>query len=186
VGVRVEWAKIMDTGLVFRASQREVDIDEERSGAYLVGQGRLTAAEQRLLRRDGTDTAMSLSYNIPVAEGQVLRLEVGFLSADRDGDAMSRETYRAQLAWAVKGDPISWTFTGEVGSSEYDKANPIYREAQDSAYYALGAAGFYQLPWQGWSEMLSVRYANEDSDVDFHDQQLSSVMLGAQYFFGGR
>jgi hypothetical protein len=80
------------------------------------------------------------------------------------------------------------TGTGSFFKSDYDQANPIYDRKIDSDAYALGftAARKLEVGDGRWSVVGSLVYADEDSDVNFHDGTATGVNIGAAYRFGSR
>ena len=182
-GFRLQWAEMFGTGLSVQYTRREIDIDQERSGQFLIDEGRLTTAQARLLRRDGDDDTLKVTYTIAENPRHILQPEFGYRNRDRDGDAITSEAFWGQLAYSYVQDRYILVLTAEAGTREHDKDNPIYGKAMDSDWAALGVAFFYHLTPR-WSLVAVGNYADEDSDVDFHDQELRSIIVGARYRFG--
>ena len=74
------------------------------------------------------------------------------------------------------------------GGSSQDARNPIFGRKTDSDQLALDTTLFYRLPIDGgrWQAVGSVLWAEDDSAVDFHDSEITSVTLGLLYRFGAR
>jgi hypothetical protein len=182
-GFRLEWGEVLGTALTVQYTRREVDIDKERSGQFLISEGRLTPTEALLLRRDGDDDTLKVNYTIAPNPRHILRPEFGFRRRDRDGDAITSDAFWGQLAYSYVQDQYTLVLTAEAGSIEYDENNPVYGKAMDADWVAFGAAFFYHLTPR-WSLVAVGNYADEDSDVDFHDQELQSIIVGVRYRFG--
>jgi hypothetical protein len=182
-GFRLEWRQMFGTGLAVQYSRREVDIDEERSGNFLVAEGRLDPLDVFLLERDGDDDIIKVNYAIDVSRQHVLRPEFGYRKRDRDGDAIAGEAYWAQIAYSYLHEKFALVVSVEAGESEYDDRNPVYDEYQDSEWTSLGASLFWHLR-PNLSLVLVGNYADEDSDINFHDQEMTSIIAGVQYRFG--
>lgn len=182
-GFRLEWRQMFGTGLALQYSRREIDVDQEQSGFYLLGQGDLTFAETKLLERDGDDDIIKVNYTIDVGGHHVLRPEFGYRNRDRDGDAIAGEAYWAQIAYSYIHEKFTLVVTVEAGESEYDARNPVYNLRQDSDWTSLGTSFFWHLR-PNLSLVLTGNYADEDSDINFHDQEMTSIIAGVQYRFG--
>ena len=62
-GFRLQWGRMLQSGLDLRISRREASIDDESSGATLLAASLITPAEQRLLDRNGDVNSTRLTYN---------------------------------------------------------------------------------------------------------------------------
>jgi len=187
-GFRLEWDDIMGSGFEVQFTARDIDIDNEQSGDFLVTQGSLAPADQSLLSRSGDQYTATVSYAWQLAPQHLLRPQFGYRNNDLDGAAMSNDRYWLQLAYAYFANPLTVILTGEIGGSDFDSANPIYGEFQDSTTALLGATLFYRLPTQSqrWSAVANIIYVDDDSDIDFYDTTATSIILGAEYRFGNR
>jgi hypothetical protein len=74
-----------------------------------------------------------------------------------------------------------------VGQSEYDQPNPLYGLRQDADTVALDATVLYTLPTESgrWQLTGSVFVGESDSDIEFHDNELTQLAIGFIYNFGG-
>ena len=186
-GLRLEWERILGTAFEARISWRGIDVDTERSG-----QGVLSVACdvscQGLLRRDGDQVLLDVAYLLkPGAGGRhLMRPMFRYTTDDRDGDAIAGDGYRLQLSYAFLGNGYMFTSNVAFGERSYDEPNPIYERKTDADRVAVDAALFYRLPAAGgrWQLVGGVLWAEEDSDVDFHDSEILNLNLGVMYRFG--
>ncbi|TNF91680.1 MAG: DUF2860 family protein [Gammaproteobacteria bacterium] len=180
-GIRLQWGAILGSGFDVRVTSREVDIDKERSGDALVANATITAAEQKLLDRNGDINVIGVVYNWNIAEGRILSVGVNSVEHDLDGDAMSYDGASVQATYATALDDrnrlVSNVF---VGSYEFDKTNPIYDEKDEMdqvgltvTYFRKDAFGF-----KDWSGNIAVVYADSDHDIDFYDTTAAMVSVG--------
>lgn len=190
-GLRLQWDRILGSGFEFTLSYRDVSIDTERSGEGVASVA-CDAACQALLVRDGDQYTVDLSYLFRLGRGErprhLLRPLVRYRVDDRDGDAIAGDAYRLQLSYIYLGRSFTVASNVAVGSHSYDEANPIYGVKTDSDLFAVDTTLFYHLPTESgrWQLVGSLLWAEDDSDVDFHDNEAFMVSVGAMYRFGRR
>lgn len=186
-GLRLEWERILGTAFDARVSWRGVEVDTERSGQGVQSVA-CDATCQDLLRRDGDNYSLDLSYLFrPGAGGRhLVRPMVRYTTEDRDGDAIAGDAYRLQLSYAFLGNGYMFTSNIALGERSYDDPNPIYDRKTDADRVAADATLFYRLRSGGgrWQLVGSLLWAEEDSDVDFHDNEVLNLNLGVMYRFG--
>jgi hypothetical protein len=183
-GARFVWDRIMGSRFEFTAQYRELDLDKERSGSD--PQLNCDQQCQFLLDRDGDQYQLWLSYTLPLEGGHFLRPQLRYRQEDGDGRANSRDAYAFQLSYSYLSP--SWIFVGNAGygESSFDRDNPLYGKKQDAVTAVLDATLLYRLPIQGgrWQVFGSVFWAEADSDINFHDNEIEQVFLGVIYNFG--
>jgi len=182
-GARFRWDRIFGSDFEFEATYRKIDVGTERSGEFLG----LSDADRDLLRRDADRTTLGLTWRRKLSDTTIVSPQFRYTQNDADGDAESYDGYALQVTWAYVGQVI--TVVGNVGytGKSYDKANPIYNRKRDSDMGFASGAVFYKLPTASkrWSGVGIVSYGDEDSDINFHDNTVFSVIGGVQYRFGG-
>jgi hypothetical protein len=74
------------------------------------------------------------------------------------------------------------------GSSSFDARNPIFGAHTDADGIVVDTTLFYRLPFESgrWQAVSSVLWGEGDSDVDFHDNEIFMITIGAMYRFGAR
>ena len=184
-GVRFEWDRVMDTSFGFLLQTREFDIDKERSGSDpALG---CDASCQRLLDRNGDQFVARVWYRFILSPQHILETAFRIREEDRDGGAISRDAWAAQLSYSYLNGP--WTFVGNVlvGESDFDKRNPLYGRAQDADTFSASATMLYKLPTNSgrWQFTASLYTGDYDSDIRFHDTELTQFVVGMIYNFGG-
>lgn len=188
-GLRVRWDRIMGSGFEFTAAYRDISVDEESSGQG-VNSVACDATCQDLLRRDGDQLSFDVSYLFRPGDGtrHLVRPMVRYTMDDRDGDAISGDSYRLQLSHVFLGQGYTVASNLAYGASSQDARNPLFAEKTDSQRFAVDATLFYRLPiaGQGWQAVASILWGEDDSDVRFHDTDVFHVSVGAMYRFGGR
>jgi hypothetical protein len=184
-GFRFEWDRILGSSFGFLVQARDIEIEPELSGTDpALG---CDLAFLALLDRNGDQFVVRLKYRFMLTPNHVLEPEVRFRNEDRDGAAISRDFVAVRLSYAYLGHP--WVFVGNllVGQSEYDQPNPLYGLRQDADTVALDATVLYTLPTESgrWQLTGSVFVGESDSDIEFHDNELTQLAIGFIYNFGG-
>ena len=188
-GLRLRWDRVMGSAFELTFSYRDISIDTERSGQG-VESVTCNAACQDLLRRDGDQYSFDVSYLYKLGEGSrhLLRPLLRYTIDDREGDAISGDSYRAQLSYIFLGQGYTVASNVAFGGSSQDARNPIFGVKTDSTRYAVDTTLFYRLPAASgrWQAVGSILWGQDDSDVRFHDSEVFNVNVGAMYRFGGR
>lgn len=184
-GIRFEWGNVLGSSFGFLIQTREIEIDNELSGTDpALG---CDVQCQLLLDRDGDQNVVRLSYRYILSPQHIFEPQIRFRDEDRDGDAIARDAWAAQISYAYFNGP--WVFVGNVlyGQSEYDKPNPLYGKRQDADTFAVDGTLLYTLPTASgrWQLTGSVFIGESDSDIKFHDNELSQLAVGVIYNFGG-
>lgn len=182
-GVRLGYGRILGSQAYLQYTYRKIDIDKEQSGQALG----LTAAQRRLLKRDGDQNEVRFGYNFDVGNGVSLVPEIIYTNDNRDGDAVSSDTWGVQLTYANRGERFNTVLTGGYSWADYDKTNPIYGTTQNDDSWGVGGTLFDKklLGFMGkdWLATATAGYWETDSNTDFYDSQLWTVGVGAMYRF---
>ncbi len=188
-GLRLQWDRVLGSAFELTFSYRDVSIDTERSGQGVISVP-CGAACRDLLRRDGDQYTFDVSYLFRPGDGRthLLRPMVRYKIDDRDGDAISGDSYRLQLSYIFLRQGYSVASNVAFGSASQDEPNPIYGMKTDADRVAIDATLFYRLPTASgrWQAVASAFWGEEDSDVAFHDSEVLSLSVGAMYRFGAR
>ncbi|MEY2920323.1 MAG: hypothetical protein RL261_1628 [Pseudomonadota bacterium] len=188
-GLRLRWDRVMGSAFELTFSYRDISVDKERSGQG-VESVECDVACQDLLRRDGDQYSFDVSYLYKLGEGSrhLLRPLLRYTVDDREGDAISGDSYRAQLSYVFLGQGYTVASNVAYGGSSQDARNPIFGVKTDSTRYAIDSTLFYRLPAASgrWQAVGSILWGKDDSDVRFHDSEVFNVNVGAMYRFGGR
>jgi hypothetical protein len=167
-GARFTWDKILGSNFELKASSREIDIDNEFSGASLD----LTQAQRKLLDREGDVTRVELGYRAKFGDGtHVVRPSVSYIDRDLDGDAMSQDGYELEVSYVYTADDVKWVSNVMYQSLDGDKANPIFNKVNDEDVVGIGSRMFFPglFGLEKWTPNLGVVWEDGDSDIDFND-----------------
>jgi len=186
-GGRFVFDRILGSNFEFRYSYRRIDIDDELSGYSLL---QLSDYDRKLLRRDGDNQKMELSYRFSFLDKHRLVPSMAYFMEDRDGNAMTNDGGEFQLTYLYLGNPVSVIVNGLIGWADYDKTNPIYGKTQEDDIYGAGVQVYYKNPF-GWkpfgqenfSVFVSALYALIDANIDFYDNEAVAGMAGVLWRF---
>ncbi|MEP1471018.1 MAG: DUF2860 family protein [Halieaceae bacterium] len=177
-GYRVQWSNIYDSGLEFRYTARDVEIDDERSGQSLD----LTEAERELLVRDGDHDRIDLRYEYTSSDKRhVFTPGLAYIDHDRDGDANSMEGFGLDLNYIYVYQPrLRFVVNAGYARLDADEANPIYGVKDDSTRLGLSLAAFYGNPFglQGWVLNVSGAAFKDDHEIRFYDSTVRMLTVG--------
>ena len=188
-GVRLIWDKILNSNFQVQLDFSTIDIDKEQSGTSLG----LTPSQRQQLDRDGDTFKGKLEYRFKIASKHWLAPSFQYTVDDRDGDAMSSDSYTFQLTYLYFGETVSFAGNALFGKAEYDEANPIpdfNNQTQEDDRYGFTVTLFYKNPF-GWkwfgSDKISffgtAAYFTSDSNIDFYTTEITLGVLGIMYRF---
>lgn len=188
-GLRMQWSRVMGSGLDVTFSYRDISVDTERSGQGLISVN-CDMACQSLLRRDGEQYSLDVSYLFRLGEGgrQQLRPRMRYTIDDRDGDAAGGDSIWLQLTHAYF-TPGYWVISNiAYGKANRDAPSPIFGVKTDPDRYVLDTTLFVRLNalGPGWQGVGSLSWGKEDSGVSFYDSDLVLASVGLLYRFGAR
>jgi len=188
-GLRLQWDRVMGSAFELTFSWRDISIENERSGQGVTSVP-CDVACQDLLRRDGDQYSFDVSYLYKLGEGSrhLLRPMVRYTIDDREGDAISGDSYRLQLSYIFLGQGYTVASNIAYGGSGEDERNPLFGVTTDSSRYAIDTTLFYRLPAASgrWQAVGSILWGKDDSNVRFYDSDIFNVNLGVMYRFAGR
>ena len=86
---------------------------------------------------------------------------------DREGDAISGDSYRLQLSYVFLGQGYTVASNVAYGGSSQDARNPIFGVTTDSDRYAVDTTLFYRLPAASgrWQAVGSILWGKDDYNV---------------------
>lgn len=170
-GGRITWDKIFGSQFELKVTAKEVEVDDEDSGASLG----LSAAQRKLLDREGDVSRVELGYMFNLQDGKhLIRPSVTYIDRDLDGDAMSQDGYSVGVSYAYSTSDVRWVNNLSYASLDGDKENPIFNEVNDADRYSVASQLFFPglFGLEKWTPNVSIAWAEEDSDIDFNDSSV--------------
>ncbi len=185
-GGRFTWDKIFGSNFEIKASTRKIEIDNENSGAQLVSNGVITAAESKLLDREGDVARIEVGYVAEFDGGtHILRPAVAYIDRDLDGDAMSQDGVELLVHYAYQNSDIKWVTTATYQKLDGDKVNPIFNKVNDEDVYGIASQLFFPGAFglENWTPNVGVVWADADADIDFNSSKGWVINAGMFYKF---
>jgi hypothetical protein len=173
-GVRFTWDKIFDSGFEFIVNARKVDIDEERSGQDIG----LSAAEQKLLDREGDVARIEIGYMTKLGNGEhTLRPGIAYIDRDLDGEAMAQDGYELSVNYIYDAGNFKWLNRAVYQSLDGDKVNPLFNKTNDANEFLLATEVRYPEPfgWDKWTAVGGLQWGENDADIDFNESMILMV-----------
>ena len=185
-GVRLVYDRILGSNFELRYTYRNIEIDDEQSGTALG----LSDAQRDLLRRDGSDHWLDLSYRFTFQKRHMLIPNVTYFVNDRDGDAMTNNGVDFQLTYLFFNDPVTLVLNGRIGKADYDKTNPIFGRTREDDRFGTDVQVYYKNPF-GWrpfgindfSVFAMGTYWYSDANIDFYDTEVALAVTGVMVRF---
>ena len=179
-GVRLRWARILKTGLELTATARKYRHDEEKSGDWLVSQGRLAPNQQLLLDRDGDILTLQALYRIDRKQHR-FEPAVRYINDNHDGAALAKKGYALQLTYLFRSPKVVLDANVLYGRRKADEIHPIYGKILETDRWGAALTAF--IPVKAFkSSRLSVfvtaEIFREDANIDFYDAKVSSLSAG--------
>jgi len=177
-GFRVFWQQFMGSGLEFRYTYSEIDIDDEFSGRSLA----LTPAQRKLLDRQGDIDTFALLYEFKSDDKKhIVEPQLAYIDRDLDGDAMANDGVRASVNYIYQyDDKWRWVVNASYGDFDYKKANPIYDYKDKSDHYGASLSMFYTGAFglKDWTFNATAGWYEQDNDLDFYDASVGIIAVG--------
>lgn len=176
-GLRFTWDKIMGSQFELKALTRNIELDQESSGASLD----LSVAERGLLSREGDWTRVELGYLFTFGGGEhLIRPHVAALDRDLDGAAMSQDGFEVGVSY-VRNTPVyGWATVVNFSSLDGDAVNPLFGGVNDADGFGFASQIFFKKLFgaSAWQPNLSVAMGELDSDLNFYDSEGWMVTVG--------
>jgi len=177
-GARLRWGRILRTGLEVTLTYREYQHDDETSGSWLIGQGRLDPGQQSLLDRNGNFWKVQFRYRIKSGP-HVFEPSIIYMDSDLDGAAMANKGPAIRLNYLYITPKLVLDGNLLLNAYEAKEAHPVYGEVLDAKRWGATLTAFYDLfNARRFRAMLSTEYVRENANIDFFDSRVSSISAG--------
>lgn len=177
-GIRLNWDRVLGSGLEIAFTSKSLDVDNERSGQSLG----LGPAEAGLLDRNGDLRRLDLGYELlRDNKRHILTPGIFYRDADLDGNAMANDGYGFNLNYIyLHSERWRWVFNFSYQDMEYDAINPVFGQQDDAERLGASATAFYASPfgWKNWTLNVTAGVFREDHDIDFYDTSVNVATVG--------
>lgn len=180
-GFRVEYDRILGTGLGIRYTQRTTDIDKERSGTWL----ELSADEMALLDRQGDSRRLMVSYRFQPVGRNLFEVRAARLEDDLDGKAMSGNQDELYFTHVYLGDRFTLASNLFAAQQDFDALNPVFGKTRKDDNWGVGFVVFDKKIFNSkkWFGQATFAWYEQDSNLNFYDASSTMFSLGANYRF---
>ena len=179
-GLRLRWGRILKTGLELTATVRQYRFDDEKSGEWLIGEGRLDPDQQATLDRDGEVWRLQALYRIDVKQHR-FEPAVRYIADNHNGAAIANKGYTLQLTYLYLSPKIVLDVNVAYGKRKADEVNPIYDQTMEADRGGVALAAFIPVRLfnsRGWSVFVGGEIFGENANIDFYDSRIASVNAG--------
>lgn len=183
-GARWRWGRIFKTGLELTATVRWYRHDLEKSGTWLIREGRLDATDKGLLNRDGTVTRLQALYRIDLNKKHRLEPSFQLITDNHKGEAIANDGFATKLTYLYLSQKIILDINIAYGQRNAREIHPVYDKKADSDRYGGAITAF--MPFKKtktglWLFWASAEIFQEDATIDFFDSQFSAIMGGVMW-----
>ena len=182
-GFRIRWGRIFQTGLEVTATAREYRHEDERSGEWLVGQGRLNANQVSLLDRDGDFLRFKALYKIKLKQHRLVPA-FRYTLHNHQGEAVANNQLSLLLDYFYLSPKMVLDAKIIYGKRKADAIHPIYNEILEGNRYGVALGALFPVNLfksKGWNILVSAEYINENANIDFYDSYLAGFNAGLMW-----
>ena len=184
-GLRLRWGRMFKTALEFTATFREVRHDQERSGEFLVDEGRLDPALQPLLSRNGESLTLQFLYRVRAKQHHVFEPSIRYTGLDLDGAAMRSTAYALRLTYLYLTPKLVVDANLVLGTHEADEVHPVYGMVKEADRRGAAVSAFYDLfKKKRLRAYATAEYFKEKANIDFFDSRVSAISIGVFWRHG--
>ena len=186
-GFKLAAETILGSGLTLRYGWVKQELDDERSGDFLISQpgSSLTLDDLDDLDRDAHFHRLTGEYAIPILPRLRLTPILRYTRSQADGDANSYHSLSPEISFMYFGQQLQASVNLSVLGERYDSRNPVFdktrRDIRPRIFSILGYKdpfGFknFRVDWFN-------AYSYGNSNIDFYDASTFISALGIGYSF---
>ena len=182
-GLRFRWGEMCQTGLEFTATVRIYQHYSEKSGEWLIQQGRLDPEKKQLLKRDGEVIRLQALYRINIKRHR-FEPTLRYIFDNHEGGAIANQGYTVKLTYLYMTRKIVLDANLLYGARSFRETNPIYNEKLNTNKVDIALTGFIPIKVINDHRILvwfSAEYFQENANIDFYKSQFSALMAGIMY-----
>jgi len=154
-------------------------VDDDKSGSAY------SLADQKLLDRNGSTLYLQTEYQLSINETNYLIPSITYMSKSADGDAMSYDSYGADLTYFTLLDGQSIALTASYSHKAYDAVNPLFNEKQKDDAFSLFAMYESEIGFglDNWTFVSILGYDQGTSNIEFYETDGYLAGVGIKYNF---
>lgn len=186
-GIRLRWGRVFQTKLELTISARKYQYDNEKSGEWLLEQGRLNENELSLLSRNGEALEVIATYKFDLQQHYLQPgYRFNFNNHSGGGIANNRSTFL--IGYGFRGTGLLLDAKAFIISRTAEEVHPVFDKTVSSNGYGFAVAT--KIPFKVsessiWSLILSTEYAREDFNADFYSTRIAAITAGVLWRLKG-
>jgi hypothetical protein len=182
-GFRIKWARIFQTGFEVTTTARQYRHKDERSGEWLVSQGRLNANQVSLLNRDGDYLRFKALYKIKLKQHRIVPA-FRYTLHNHDGEAVANNQISVLLDYIYLSPKVVIDTKIIYGKRKADATHPVYNAVLEADRYGVAVAALIPVNLfksNRWNILISGEYIDENANIDFFDSNMAGFNVGLMW-----
>ena len=186
-GIKLAAETIMGSGLTVKYGWLRKNIDDEKSGGFLLSQPNsiLTPDDLNDLDRDAHFHRLTTQYSFPVGRRMRLMTILRYTRGDAEGDANSFHSLTPELSFIYFGSQLQASVNVSAKGEWYDSRHPVFDKKRRDFSPGLFAIMGYKDPF-GFKN-FRIDWFNavfkSNSNIDFYESSNFITALGLGYSF---
>jgi hypothetical protein len=179
-GFRVRWGRIFQTNFEITLSARQYKYADERSGEWLMEQGRLNPDELASLNRNGEMLEVILGYKIKMRQHQ-LQPAFRYNSNNHNGSAIANKRSTILLDYTFRSSKMALNTKMIYTKREADHIHPVFSEKGNSNGYGFVIGAVFPVTLfnsENWNFTIGGEYARENFNIDFYTSRIAALTAG--------
>jgi hypothetical protein len=186
-GFKLAAETIMGSGLTVKYGWVRQNIDNEKSGAFLLSQPNsfLTPGDLNDLDRDAHFHRLTTQYSFPVGVRMRLMPILRYTRGDSEGDANSFHSLTPELSFIYFGNQLQASVNVSAKGECYDSRHPVFdKKRREFAPGLLAILGYKNpLGFKNFRIDWFNAFFRSNSNIDFYDSSSFITALGLGYTF---
>ena len=182
-GFRIMWGSMFQTDFEMTVIARQFRYADERSGEWLVDQGRLSGNQAPSLIRNGEFLRIKASYKFKLKKH---RLEPVFRYTlhNLEGKSVANKQQSILLDYMYLSPKIVINALLTLGKRNADEIHPVYNETFSADRYGFALAAIFPITLfnsNNWSFIISGEYARENANINFFNARIAALNAGLMW-----
>ncbi len=179
-GFRVRWGRIFQTNFEVTFTARQYQYADEKSGQWLVEQGRMNQSEIASLYRNGEFLEVIAGYKIKLGPHQLQPL-FRFSSSNHKGSAIANKRSTILLDHIFRSPKMVLNTKVFVIKRKADDIHPVFNEIIESNGYGFAIGAIFPVTLfnsANWNFTVGGEYARENVNIDFYTSRIAAFTVG--------
>ena len=187
-GVRIRWGNILQTGLELTFSARKFKYDHEKSGQWLVEQGRLNKEDLLRLSRNGETFRILGTYKINLGQHY---LQPGFRYNwnNHDGSGIANKRVTLLVGHGYKSPKLVLNTKLYFVRRKTNDIHPVFNRKITSNGFGCAVGALFPIKFfssSNWSITLGGELVKEDFNTNFYSSTIGALTGGLLWRFSTR